>query len=107
MDAISLTSLVVAVSVALGVLLKECGFCHFKRFKSHCGCCDVNIDAKTPTSNSPSGASTVHQPSVDKLQTYLDDKKHQADELINIFKRRMSEGDLKIPPIELPQINRI
>jgi len=106
MDVIGLTSLAVAVTVALGVILKECNFFHFKRFKSHCGCCDVNIDTKTPLSSplsqSPSGVSEINHPALDKLQTFINDKKHEADDIMKVFKRRVSEGD--IPTIELPQI---
>ena len=105
MDVIGLTSLAVAVSVALGVILKECGFCHFRKFKSHCGCCDVNIDTKTPLSSplsqSPSGVSEINYSTLDKLQTFINDKKHEADDIMKVFKRRMSEGDI---PIEIPQI---
>ena len=102
MDILSLTSLVIAVTVALGVLLKECGcLSSIKHFHGNCSrCCDIDLETKT---SSPKGPSSGVFKSIDKLTHFLEEKKLQSDELISTFKRRMSEGD--IPKIEIPNID--
>ena len=96
MDILSITSIVVSVSVALGLIIKDC---YFKKFHSDCGtCCNLDIDVKTPTgmSASPSGTSAT-LPSIDKLAQFIEDKKHEAEKVIETF-RRFSDPLITIPP---------
>ena len=97
MDVLSITSLVVSVSIALGLLIKDCK--PFKRFHTDCGtCCNLDLESKTPTalSASPSGTSATI-PSIDKLAKFIEDKKHEAEKVIETF-RRFSDPLITITP---------
>ena len=97
MDVLSITSIVVSVSIALGLIIKECS--PWRKFHSDCGtCCNLDIDVKTPTSlsTSPSGVS-ANLPSIDKLQKFMEDKKNEAEKVIETF-RRFSDPLITIPP---------
>ena len=48
MDVLSITSLVVSVSIALGFIIKECR--PLKKLHTDCGtCCNLDIESKSPT----------------------------------------------------------
>ena len=99
MDVICLTSLAIACSVAVGMILKEVGCCNFKKFNSHCGnCCDVNIEAK---SNSPNARSATSFNSMEKLKHFIDDRKQQADEIMKTIERRFRDPLITIPPTNI------
>ena len=97
MDVLSITSIVVSVSIALGLIIKECR--PWKKLHTDCGtCCNLDIEVKTPTgmSASPSGTSAT-LPSIDKLAKFIEDKKQEAEKVIETF-RRFSDPLITIPP---------
>ena len=104
MDVLGLSSLVIAVTVALGVLLKECGcISNIKKFHGNCSrCCDIDLETK---SGSPRGASSGAFNSINKLNNFIEEKKHEAEKVIETF-RRFSDGDAK-PIITIPPTNKI
>ena len=103
MDVLGLSSLVIAVTVALGVLLKECGcFSNIKKFHGNWSrCCDVELETK---SGSPRGTSGAFN-SINKLYNFIEEKKHEAEKVIDTF-RRFSDGDVQ-PTITIPPTNKI
>ena len=104
MDVLGLSSLVIAVTVALGVLLKECGcLSSIKKFHGNCSrCCDVELETK---SGSPRGASSGAFNSINKLNNFIEEKKHEAEKVIETF-RRFSDGDVQ-PTITIPPTNKV
>ena len=80
MDVLGLSSLVIAVTVAIGVLLKECGcLSSIKKFHGNCSrCCDVELETK---SGSPRGASSGAFNSINKLNNFIEEKKHEAEKV--------------------------
>ena len=97
MDVLSITSLVVSVCIALGLIIKECR--PLKKLHTDCGtCCNLDIESKSPTglSASPSGTSAT-LPSIDKLAKFIESKKEEAEKVIETF-RRFSDPLITIPP---------